>query len=184
MAKFSVKELKTAYEELIDVMNLTEKKNGKKVPIIVPKDADQEYLVDKIKEAKKWVEKGDEFSETTQTVLDEIDELEEDETLEEGKALARPVKGKAPVPTTKKPTPTPAGKGKFKREGSFAAFMDEVVKEGGTWDELLKRIKKEAEKRNYKISITLSYVKSHAVNRKKKDPKFLGKLKITEEGIE
>ena len=87
------------------------------------------------------------------------------------------------VPKKKRSGTPPKGvKPSFKKEGSMAQFMDDTVKEGGTWDEIFATISKEAKKRGVKTS--LSTIKSHVRFRVSKDAKFLGKLKIREDGIE
>lgn len=95
------------------------------------------------------------------------DEEEEEEEEEKPKAKEKKAGGnKAP---------------NFKKEGSMAQFMDETVKEGGTWEEIHKAIEKEAKKRGVKTS--LATIKAHVKFRVSKDAKFLGKLKVREDGI-
>ena len=82
-------------------------------------------------------------------------------------------------------TAKPAGKGvpaNFKREGSFAEFLDNRVKEGGLWDEILTDAKQDAEGRGKTTS--LGAIKAHVKFRVGKDAKFLGKLKMTNDGIQ
>ena len=92
--KNTVEELKEAYEEMIEVMNLTETKKGKKVPVTVPEDADEAYLVEKLKEAIGWIEKDDKFTDETQAVIDNLQNPEEDAPEEE--VAEKKPKGKKP----------------------------------------------------------------------------------------
>jgi hypothetical protein len=70
----------------------------------------------------------------------------------------------------------------FKKEGSYAEFLDNRVKEGGSWDDILTDAQAEAEKRGKKTA--LGTIKAHVKFRLSKDAKFLGKLKVTDDGIE
>lgn len=67
-----VKELRSAIEEMIEVMELTEEKKGKEVLVSVPEDTDAAKLINMIKEAANEIQKGDVFSEETQSVIDEV----------------------------------------------------------------------------------------------------------------
>ncbi len=86
------------------------------------------------------------------------------------------------VPAAKKPaakTEKPVTK---KKEGKpFSAYLDETIKEGGSWEEMRDSLLDTAEKMGVKV--TTGMLKSHAKYRTSKDAKFLGKLKITEAGI-
>lgn len=81
--------------------------------------------------------------------------------------------------TAKKGDGRPAN---FKKEGSYAEFLDNLVKEGGSWEDILLSAQEEAEKRGKKTA--LGTIKAHVKFRISKDAKFLGKLKVTEDGIE
>jgi hypothetical protein len=96
----------------------------------------------------------------------------------------------APTRTSAKEAPkkgatTKTGGGRpanFKKEGSYAEFLDNRVKEGGSWDDILSDAQAEAETRGKKTA--LGTIKAHVKFRLSKDAKFLGKLKVTEDGIE
>jgi len=150
-------------------------------------------------------EEDDDDAEYTEPDDEEEEEEEEEPAPKKGKGKPAPKKVKEPEPeeddeeeeedmededdeeeeTPKKKRaggPPKGVKPSFKKEGSMAEFMDRTVKAGGSWDELLATISKEAKKRGVKTS--LSTIKGHAKFRVSKDPKFLGKLKITADGIE
>lgn len=161
MAKYSVEELKTAYEELIDVMDLTEKKGGKKVRITVPKDADEEFLVEKIKEAKGWVEAGDKFTDETTDVLDNIDNLEdepepepEEKPVRGKKAAAAPAekkeeKGKEkPAAEKKGPIKKAGGEGSLGIIGTIVKCIEDSGKKGVTKAEILAELLEQFPDRN------------------------------------
>jgi hypothetical protein len=67
---------------------------------------------------------------------------------------------------------------------SMAAYMDSICKSGGTWIELAKSCAHEGELRGVITNFTPSVLRAHVNYRIKNDPKFLGSLKITENGIE
>lgn len=160
MAKFSFDDLKAAYEELIDVMTLTEKKGGKKVPVTVPKDADVPYLVEKIKEAKGWIEEGDKFSDETQEVLDNIDDFEEDGVDPDPKPEPeeKPVRGKkTPAAKEKEVKPAAEKKGPIKKAGgegslgiigTIVKMIEDSGKKGVTKAEILAELKEQFPDRN------------------------------------
>lgn len=107
MAK-TVEELKEAYEEVIDVMDLKETVKGKKVPVSVPEDADEAYLTGKLLEAIDMIEAGDKFTDETQAVLDDLktpaEEVEEVKPVRGAKKAAKPAKEEdADAPAEKKP---------------------------------------------------------------------------------
>jgi hypothetical protein len=118
----------------------------------------------------------------------EEEEEEEDDVFDEGEEFGtdeeEEEEDEKPTPKKKKKTgaPSKGTKPNFKREGSMAQFMDETVKKGGTWDEIFNAIDKEAKKRGVKTS--MSTIKAHVRFRVSKDPRFLGKLKVTDDGIE
>lgn len=67
--------------------------------------------------------------------------------------------------------------------GSFAAFMDKTLNEGGTWKQMLTKCEQEAKARGSKIP-TMGVFKNHAKFRLNKDSNFYGGKKITEKGLE
>jgi len=64
---FSVRDLRKALQELINVMNLVDDET--KELIVVPQDAGKSYLVSKIKEAIQYIQEGDVFSSETMEVI-------------------------------------------------------------------------------------------------------------------
>lgn len=109
MAKVTVEELRDAYEEMIDVMDLTEDKK----PIEVPEDADEDYLTDKIKKAMEYIDpKIDKFSEDTQVILDSLMEEKEEKPIRKGKAVKKVVEVEEPETKEEVPEEKPAKKGK------------------------------------------------------------------------
>jgi hypothetical protein len=80
-----IKQLKSAFQEMIEVMPLTD--NGKSITI--PKNADEKYLLEQLKEAIEQLEPGDEFSDETTEIINKIKNLnnvvidEENEITEE-----------------------------------------------------------------------------------------------------
>jgi hypothetical protein len=77
-----VKKLKKSFQEIIDLIGLTDEKTGD--PISIPKNANEEYLVEKIKDAIQYIEPTDKFSKDTEAILEA---LKEDEA-------PKPAKGK------------------------------------------------------------------------------------------
>jgi hypothetical protein len=72
------KDLKNAYSEMIKVLDLVDAKT--KEPLVVSKKATAEELIDSIKKYASFIEEEDEFSDETQSILDEIlIEKEDDE---------------------------------------------------------------------------------------------------------
>ncbi len=118
-------------------------------------------------------------------------ELRDDmlDIIEKNEKANKPVKE---TPVKEKPTPKKEevkekakverkGNTNFSHAGSFAEFMDQTIKAGGTWDEMFEEVSKEAKKRNKACTITT--LKTHAKFRLSKNPDFLGKKKITNDGI-
>lgn len=151
MASFD--ELKDAYEELIDVMNLTEKVNGKKVRVTIPTDADEDYLKEKIVEAKGWIEEGDTFSPETQEVLDNIEKEDEPEAEPEPEP-AKPARGKkvekqATEDKPKGKRPEKAGEpGKPGIIATIVSLIENSGKKGITKEEILAELKEQFPDRN------------------------------------
>ena len=157
MAKneFEFDDLKTAFLEMVDVLQLTEKKNGKKVPLSVPEDADSEYLETKIKEVAEMIDpKQDEFTDETQKVIDALTKEEEPE--EE----VKPVRGKSPKTSAKEEKTEKEDKPKGKKpekagEPGKPGIIQTIVnaieksgKKGVTKEELLETLKEEFPDRN------------------------------------
>ena len=155
--KYTTEELKAAYEELIDVMTLTEKKGGKKVKLSVPADADDEFLVEQIKETKKLIEDGDKFSDETTDILDNIENLEDEPEVEEkptrGSKAAAAAKEKAPAvekdPAKKKgPIKKAGGEGSLGIIGTIVKMIEDSGKKGVTKAEILAELKEQFPDRN------------------------------------
>ena len=94
----TLKSLKTAYAELIDVLGLVDKK---KKPLVIPADVDEDFLEEKIKEAIGLIKpEEDEFTKATQAVIDEFSEPEEEDEPEEDEPepSKKPIAGKKPAP--------------------------------------------------------------------------------------
>ena len=134
--KNTVEELKEAYEEMIEVMNLTETKKGKKVPVTVPEDADEAYLVEKLNEAIGWIEKDDKFTDETQAVIDNLQNPEEDAPEEE--VATKPTRGaKKPAPAAKEKVAEKKPKGKKPEKAGepgkpgIIATIAQLIKDSG-----------------------------------------------------
>lgn len=136
MANFD--ELKEAYEEVIEVMNLTETVKGKKVPVSVPKDADEDYLKDKLVIAVGMIEPGDKFTEETQAVLDEFAEPAAEEVkpvrgAKAGKATkaAKEEVAEGDAPVEKKPKGKKPEKAGEPGKPGIIATIRTLLKESG-----------------------------------------------------
>ena len=202
------KQLRKAAAELHDVMGLEPKINTKAsvavltagiVEAIDKIDPDDEFseatraVIEELSAEegkpapKKGKGKGNPAPKKKKPVYEEEEE-EEDDVFDEGEEFGtdeeEEEEDEKPTPKKKKKTgaPSKGTKPNFKREGSMAQFMDETVKKGGTWDEIFNAIDKEAKKRGVKTS--MSTIKAHVRFRVSKDPRFLGKLKVTDDGIE
>lgn len=123
MAKLTVESLKSAYEELIDVLGLVDKK---KKPLVVPADADGDFLRAKIVEVittDDLIQPDDEFSPETAEVIEiltddndaEIEEAEEEEPEPEEKPTR---KAAAKVAPTKAAPVAKEKKGPIKKAGA------------------------------------------------------------------
>lgn len=141
--------------------------------------------------------------ELKEAMLDLLDDIEADEAAEkihQKNIASKPIKGSKNKPAKeeeedddeqeeeedkpkRKGGPPKGVKPNFKKEGSMAEFMDNLVKKGGTWEELAKTCEKEGKKRELRTKFTPSTMKAHVKFRVSKDPKFLGKLKMTNDGI-
>ena len=65
-----VKKLRKAFEEIVEQIGLSEEDGS---DIKIPKNADEDYFIEKLTEAKKeYIQPGDKFSATTTTVLNSI----------------------------------------------------------------------------------------------------------------
>ena len=186
------KELRVAAKELVDVLGLVDKN---KKDIVITKAMDDDDVLKIINDALPLIDpKQDTFSEETQEVIDKLnapDEEEEEEAPPTRKKKSKVVipdedeEDDKPVVKQKKSGGPPKGvKPNFKKEGSMAQFLDETVKAGGTWDEMAAACKEEGESRGVNTKFTPSVLKAHAKFRVSKDAKFLGKFKITDEGVE
>jgi len=158
--------------------------------------ADLKILVKENKEFKTLkadlasYKKADDLRDDMLAILEEEEEEDIPEKLHKKNIAKKKVNSKEDEDEDEEETPKkkraggpPKGvKPSFKKEGSMAQFMDETVKEGGTWEEIFAVISKEAKKRGVKT--TLSTIKAHTKFRLSKDAKFLGKLKMKEDGIE
>jgi len=188
------KMMRDAAQELNEVLGL-------KPPINVKKDL--EYLSTEMRKAIKLIKPAeDEFTRATQKVINEIGgripvpatekkptivipPIEDDEdqaTTETEEVIKEPAKTapKKKTPTVTAKTEKPAGK---KKVDTFASFCDTVFLEGGSWGEMIEIIQKEATKRGYKPPINRAAVNYHLKYRMTRNPKYLGKLKITDDGL-
>jgi len=77
-----------------------------------------------------------------------------------------------------KPIAKPSG------EKTMASFIDDVVLVGGSWEDMIAVCQEESTKRGYKIPINRSALNTHLKYRMTRNPEFLGKLTITDAGIE
>ena len=103
----------------------------------------------------------------TGITFDELDTMEVIES-DEGRAVY--------IPSTSNTKSTHAE--------SMAAYMDNICKTGGTWIDLAESCAQEGELRGVNTKFTPSIMRAHVNYRIKNDPKFLGTLKVTENGIE
>lgn len=137
----TVDELRDAYQEMIDVMDLTENKK----PIVVPDDVDEDYLTTKIKKAVEYIDpKIDKFSEETQAILDSFAEEKEEKPVRKGKAVKKVVEEpetepeKEEKPTKKGKKPEKAGEpGKPGIIATIAEMIEKSGKKGVTKAEIL-----------------------------------------------
>lgn len=194
-----MKKLIACAKELNEVMGLE--------PPIKVVAIKKEELTAKLKEAAEWINPiEDDISKESMDTLKELgfwpEEKEEEkfgeegdpEDLEEEEEAPKTKKEKAPKAPKEKAPKAPkdpkekapddgTGKKFPKREGSFAQYMDSVVTKGGTWDEMLEDVVAECKERKVTV-YTLGGLKAHVKYRLSKDEKFLGKLKVTEKGIQ
>lgn len=165
MAKLTVDVLKTAYEELIDVLGLIDKK---KKPLTVPADADGEFLRNKIVDClntEGLIQDDDTFSPETEEVLEALKEdneaeIEEDE--EPAEEEAKPVrkgaaKPAAPAAKEKAPAAAKEKKGPIKKAGeegkpgiiqTIVSLIEGAGKKGITKEEILDELKENFPDRN------------------------------------
>lgn len=149
MAKLA--QLKAAYEELIEVMDLTENKK----PIQIPEDADEDYLTEKIKKAMGYIDpKTDKFSKKTVAVLDELQEPEdaaEEEPAPErsSKKDSKESEKEEPAPKKKGKKPEKAGEpGKPGIIATIVKVIEDSGKKGATKEEILEVLKEDFPDRN------------------------------------
>lgn len=85
------KQLRIAAEELIEVLLLTEKDaKGKKVPVVIDEEATVEEMTKIVRDAIPLIEEGDDFTDETQAVIDELKEDEDEEPAPKKKAKPAP----------------------------------------------------------------------------------------------
>ena len=172
--------------ELIDPLNDKFTKETMAViqelgPEIYPTEEEKEEA----EEVAEKLHKKNVASKSVRKPVVEEPEEEEEEEEEDEEPLTPSGKKQIPIPV-KKPAPAKkTGEGRpanFKKEGSYAEYLDNLVKEGGAWDDLFTSAQQEAETRGKKIA--MGTLKAHVKFRLSKDAKFLGKLKVTADGIE
>ena len=147
----------------------------------------------------------DVFSEATQAVIDELNpnkvkkptyvevppDDEDDVNADVGKTLPSghkqvpiPVKGSAKGKAKTESTTPKAEKGRGVHTGSLAEYMDGVIEETGTWDDMTKKCVEEVERRKLEKNFTVGILRAHYKFRIKRNPKYFGDLKMTLDGIE
>jgi len=151
-------------------------------PEDAPEDDDNLELVaevngaERLKDLKEIAKSYDEFKSIRGelSAYKTADELREAmlEHLEEDEAEEAPEEKK------------PAAKKEEKRDQPMSEFIDDVLLEGGTWDGMIKICKKEATARGYKPPMTKNALLTHIKIRTKTNSKYLGKLKMTDDGIQ
>lgn len=128
--KLNVENLTEAYEELIDVLGLVDKKKN---PIEVPEDADVDFLEEKIKEAMTLVDpKVDTFEDSTQKILDALAEEDEEEEEEEEEPAPKKKAGKKKGPIKKAGEP-----GKPGIIATIVSMIEDSGKKGISKDDIL-----------------------------------------------
>ena len=65
----------------------------------------------------------------------------------------------------------------------YASAVDEIVHQGGTWDELLKECQQHAVRLGVKPH-TKSTFRGHIIWRQGEDSMYLGRYKMTKDGVE
>ena len=70
-----------------------------------------------------------------------------------------------------------------KKRDTLAAAMDDLIVRGGTWEELEKEGNKHAIRLGLKTRCTPPIYRAHIVYRRIKDDNYLGRRKVTDEGI-
>jgi hypothetical protein len=182
--------LRAAAKELVEVLGLVDKN---KKDIVITKATPDKDVLKIIKDALPLIDpKQDEFSDETQEVIDELSEPAE-EPEEDEKPVKKPVRKVIPAEEEEEEDEKPVKKGgktppkgvkpNFKKEGSMAEFIDNACKEGGTFEEIAAACKEEGESRGVNTKFSPSVIKAHVKFRLSKDAKFLGKLKMREDGI-
>lgn len=99
----------------------------------------------------------------------------EEKPIIEGK----PQKGK----TTEKATETKKAPEKKAGQTTLAQFLDDLIAHGGLLEDIAADVNKEAEKRGVKNRYAKSGVMAHIKYRLSKDPRYLGKMKLTEDAV-
>jgi outer membrane biosynthesis protein TonB len=169
--KLTKRQLVAAYKELDKVI-------GVDPPIDYEDLSVEEFARELLETVEELVEPGDKFSDSTQAIFDQLKEEPEepeddpeekeepdDEPEEDDKEEDDPEEKEEP---DDEPEEDDKENEKFKREGSFAAFVDDLMEEGGTWEEILEKAKPEAEKRNTKSLSSIGALKAHVKYRNSK----------------
>ena len=202
-----IEELRSAAKELVETLGLVDENKDDIVITNKMKAPELEAIIKDAVNEPGLITPDDEFTEETLEIIEEykekpkstgkkkpapVKEEEEEDPEEEEEEEEKPTTKKdsskktPPAPPAKKGNVKTEGdaKPKFKHEGSFAAFTDEVILAGGAWDEILPKLEKEIKKRGLKMSANQGLVNNHIKYRIKRDPNWLGNLKLTENGIE
>ena len=184
-----IEELRSAAKELVETLGLVDENKDDIVITNKMKAPELEAIIKDTVNEPGLITPDDEFTEETLEIIEEYKE----KPKPTGKKKPAPVKEEEEedpeeeeAPPAKKSNVKTEGdaKPKFKHEGSFAAFTDEVILAGGAWDEILPKLEKEIKKRGLKMSANQGLVNNHIKYRIKRDPNWLGNLKLTENGIE
>lgn len=129
----TTEDLRNAYEELVDVMELVDDDDK---PLEVPEDADDGYLLGKIKECIEMVDpETDKFSDAAQDILDAVEDGEEPKE-EKPKAEAK----EKPKGKTKEGKKVIEKAGKPGKPGIIASIVECIEgsgKKGITKEEIL-----------------------------------------------
>ena len=193
-----IEELRSAAKELVETLGLVDENKDDIVITNKMKAPELEAIIKDAVNEPGLITPDDEFTEETLEIIEEYKEkpkptgkkkpapVKEEEEEDPEEEEAPPAKKTPPAPPAKKSNVKTEGdaKPKFKHEGSFAAFTDEVILAGGAWDEILPKLEKEIKKRGLKMSANQGLVNNHIKYRIKRDPNWLGNLKLTENGIE
>lgn len=123
-------------------------------------------------EKKADLSKIKDVEDLREAMLDILDDV--DATPKKApKAAAKP---KADKPKADKPA--------AKKGDTLASFVDETVQAGGDWKTILELCNADAEKRGATTVFTKATVRAHVKYRLATKPEYLGKLELTDSGIE